>query len=265
MEISALQLEDIKHLPDLQPIGWGDIIPKFEAFLERSYCFPIKGIQEGKIVGLGAVVFHHDVAWLANIITHPNFRKQGIGNRITQHLIGMAKQKKCKTIFLCATKLGKPVYTRLGFTVETTYLFYKDIHLADFSMDKNIIAIEESMIPQILAFDQRQLGENRMNTLNDHLLRGFAYFTGQTLEGFYLPTLGEGTIVANTSTVGLALMKYRLKSKNIVAFPMDNEVAKEFMDAHDFNPYKIESRMSLGVSRAVNYAAIFNRIAGKIG
>ncbi|MBL0009542.1 MAG: GNAT family N-acetyltransferase [Saprospiraceae bacterium] len=100
-------------------------MPAIQFYITSDFCFPIKVSIDHKIAGTGTAIIHHDVAWLAHIIVHPDFRNQGIGKLITESLVKMAHAKSCDTLYLLATELGEPVYRKIGFETETEYLFFK--------------------------------------------------------------------------------------------------------------------------------------------
>jgi hypothetical protein len=85
------------------------------------------------------------------------------------------------------------------------------------------------------------------------------------IDGFYLPSFGEGLIIANTSTAGLGLMKLRLKTKSKAVFPSDNLEASGFMLKNNLMPFAKAKRMRLGKKRDVILKDIYNRAGGNIG
>ena len=93
----------------------------------------------------------------------------------------------------------------------------------------------------------------------------FVYQQNNIVEGFYLQGFGEGLIIANTSTAGNELMKFRLATKEHAAFPVDNIVATEFMHQNNFKEFRRAKRMRLGAKRALQPTGIYNRIGGNLG
>lgn len=266
MEVQTLVYSDLNSIPSLQPAGWPDILPYYEHYARAAFCFPIKVILENKIVGIGTTIIHNDIAWLGHIIVDPGYRGKGIGRYITETLVTIAKQRECGTIYLIATDLGAPVYEKAGFCTETDYLFFKDIYLVNEApVPDKIMAYREEFRNQVSIIDRENSGEERMFQLENHLQNGFIYNEGNRVEGFYLPTLGDGLIIANTPDAGLELLKFHLKSNGKLAMPRDNTTAINFLYSHGFKEVRSAKRMRLGKSRIVNLANIYNRIAGNIG
>jgi len=89
-----------------------------------------------KVVGVGSVDYHTEMptvanptgkcAFLMNIYTAPEHRKQGIATRIVELLIGDAKSRGVGSIMLEATEMGAPLYRRLGFADAHGYMQFED-------------------------------------------------------------------------------------------------------------------------------------------
>ncbi|TKC60189.1 GNAT family N-acetyltransferase [Pedobacter hiemivivus] len=266
MKILALEYKELNLISDLTPEGWNEIKPSFGFYVQSSFCFPIKVVVDDKIVGLGATIIHNDVAWLGHIIVHPDQRGNGIGKCVTQALIDIAKQNKCETIYLIATKLGAPVYEKLGFVTDTEYLFFKDVKFdEELVISDQVIPYNQDFKDEISILDKMTTGEERMMHLENSLENGFVYINNHTIEGFYLPALGDGLIVANNSSAGLELLKLHLKSNDKVSFPIDNLLATDFLHNNGFKEYDVAKHMRLGNIRSFKLENIYNRIGGNVG
>ena len=263
--ITAINLNEIASLSSLQPEGWVDIVPQFDFYTKSAFCYPIKITMNNEIVGIGTTIVHNEVAWLAHIIVHPFYRCKGIGKHITQTLVDIAKTKNCSTIYLIATELGEPVYKKVGFIIETEYLVYENVTKEDWIISENIQSCKEKYMEQLVALDRDTSGENRILHLGEHLTDGMVYQIGGVIEGFFLPTFGEGLIIANTEIAGIELLKLHLKHNNRVVIPKENNVAQRFLQKTGFGEVKVIKRMRLGNERKVRFANIYNRIGGKVG
>ncbi len=266
MEIQVLTQNDLDLMADLQPSGWPDIRPAISYYVNSPNCFPVKLIYQNKIIGIGTTIINNYTAWLAHIIIHPDYRKEGNGRTITQKLVKSLFDKNITTIYLIATELGQPVYEKIGFLVETEYLFFKDLKSDNsIGVSDNITPFIDEYKSQILALDFKSSGENRIHLIEPNLAEGFVFLKGEIVEGFYLPTLGEGLIIANTSIAGLELLKLRMTTKDNIAFPADNTEAADFMYQNNYKEYKTAKRMRLGIKRAWKPQNIYNRIGGILG
>lgn len=86
-------------------------------------CFACMGEE---VVGCGGMCLYHEMpspdnpngkcAYLMNIYARPQFRRQGIGDRIVRWLIGQAEQRGITKIYLETSEDGRPLYREIGFT-----------------------------------------------------------------------------------------------------------------------------------------------------
>ena len=257
---------DLLDLPELQPPGWGDLVPRFRFFIQASFCFPIKISIHGKMIGIGASICHADSAWLACIVIHPDHRNQGLGTIITQKLMDGLDQGIYKTIFLDATHLGFPVYQKLGFQTELEYLHFRSEEAYSIpSNDEFLIDYLPEYLNQILELDSEVSGENRRLTILQYVDGAKLFLEANRLEGFFLPQLSDGLIVANTSQAGISLMKFRLQTRNFSIFPESNEEAIRLVEDLHFSHYRSSKRMRWGSARSWKPHMLFNRISGQLG
>ena len=266
MRFSPFTHSDIPVLDELRPPDWTDIKIPFQFYLSSDFCFPIKLTHEDKIIGVGCPIIHDDVAWLGHIIVHPDFRNQGHGTSITKHLIKIAEGLKTSTIFLIATDMGAPVYSKLGFVTETEYLFYKDVLLKEkFVRSKNVIPFHEKHFDQLYQLDKKLSSESRLKHLTEHCSSGIVYLENDRVQGFYLPNFGEGLILAELPSAGIELLKLHLSKNDKVVFPIDNTSALHFMMQSSFEYFRTAKRMRLGLKRDWMAFAIYSRIGGNLG
>ena len=266
MNIHALEHSDKNLVADLQPEGWNEFMPNIEFYMSSGFCFPIKLTIDKKIVGIGTTIIHDTVAWLAAIIVHPDYRNRGLGKLITKTLIDSLKPKGCNTIYLIATDLGEPVYNKLGFETETGYICFKEIKATSgWNISEHIVPFTDDFKTQLATIDRKATGEDRMMHLESHLARGYLYIQNNIVEGFCLPTIGEGLIAAKTTSAGDELMKLRLSTKENAIFPRDNLNASEFMHQNNFKEHKAIKRMRLGKKVDWQPKNIYNRVGGNLG
>ena len=126
MEIKYIQNNDINLIQHFQQQEWEDIKEHYKFYIDSDFCYPIQLVKNSKIVSIGSLIVHNDVAWLAHIITLPNYRRNGFATLITRELIDIADKNNCSTIYLIATEMGEILYKKLGFNEETKYLLFKN-------------------------------------------------------------------------------------------------------------------------------------------
>lgn len=266
MNFEPIQFSDLPVITALSPEGWGNVPIKIQHYIESPFCFPIKLLVDQKIVAIGTTIIHSNVAWLGHIIVAPDERGKGYGKQTTQELIRIANNKKCNSIQLIATDMGAPVYSKLGFKESSSYLFFDDIqapHLEE--ADNNIQQYQSRYKEQLLRLDLTTAAENRRCEIEPHFISGFLYVKNKKVLGYYLPSLGEGLIVANEQAAGMALLKMYLMQNSKVVLPKENTTAVSFLLNQGCPIKRQAKRMYLGENIDVQFQSIFNRIGGNLG
>jgi GNAT superfamily N-acetyltransferase len=264
-KIEPLVSSDLKLIPRLQPSGWQDITSWITFYTQSPFCFPVKLIIDDEIAAIGCGIKHADVAWIAHIIVHPDHRNKGLGTSITKSIVDTMLANGSKTLNLVATDLGEPVYKKLGFETESEYGFFKEIKPVNDSIAQNILGYETRFEHEVRALDRLASAEDRVFQWQPHLKDGYFYLEENRLTGFYLPTFGDGCILASTQQAGQSLMKFRLREKDNACFPMENKVALKFMYNLGYHETRVAKRMRLGPAIAWKREMMYNRIAGNLG
>lgn len=264
LNISTFSLKELPHLAHLQPEGWPPIQPHYKFYAESGFSFPIKCTIGNDIAGIGSVIFHKETAWLAHIIVDKKFRNQGVGTRITQQLIDIAKKRPCKSILLVATSLGEPVYKKLGFEKESEYIFYSG-GMTDSYDNTGIQAYHPDFLQKILELDHILSGENREKLILPHVTQSYLITNNAELSGFYMPGLGEGLIAARNIEAGVALMKLKHRDGTQAIVPEKNHPANSFLINHGFSEFRRGIRMWLGEYVQWRPEMQFGRIGGNLG
>jgi GNAT superfamily N-acetyltransferase len=269
MTITPLVENDLPLLSPLQPDGWKDILVPFRFYLAHPQCFPIKAVADGALAGVGVGILFDKTAWLAHIIVHPDFRRRGIGALVVGSLQRkLTHDHGCRTLSLIATDLGRPVYARAGFTDLVEYAFLARDDSAVPAVPENsairpYIADDENAI---LSLDQLVSGERRDWVLREHVSQALVYTTAVgVMAGCYLPTLGEGLILARTPAAGRALLSRKIASSPRIALPAANIDALDLLTKRGYKETMRCWRMIYGAPLAWRPASVYARIAGNMG
>jgi hypothetical protein len=260
--ILPFEKSDLSHLEDLQPEGWN--IPlkiAFEFYLSSSLCFPIKYTINQKLIGVGASIRYYSTAWLGHIIVHKAFWKQGIGRKITQHLIEDIDSGIYSTISLIATPMGKGLYEQFGFETDSSYSFFRG---GNFEPSLNLPQSYQSQYKdQLLAMDKFASAENRGQLLESHLEMCRIFVENDELKGFYLPKLGEGYICALTKEAGQALLAER--AMDFAVIPDDHLEGIDLFLQNGYTLFRTATRMFKGKRLNWNHKHVYSRIGGNLG
>ena len=266
MEFEQLANSDFPYLKEFELPNWGDLVPRFKYHIDSTFCNPLKLTVAGKMVAIGTIIFHKDSAWLASIIVHPNHRNNGYGREITRKLTNSIDAKKFSTIYLDATDLGYPVYKKLGFEPEASYAHLRsEKNITGLQLSRHVISYKEKYRQQILELDKNISCEDRSDTISENLITAQVYIQDDRVEGFYLPSLGNGLIIAENDTAGIELIKCRLENNYYAILPSNNETAINFLKQNDLQQFRISRRMFTGRKRTWQAEHIYNRISGQLG
>lgn len=265
IRLRAATALDIPKIKELQPREWGDIIPNIRFYLSSSYCYLIVAEQQELIMGCGAVIEHGNCIWLANIIVGEEYRGLGLGTMITSHLFNYSK-KRTKSILLIATALGFPIYKKLGFIEDVSYTFFEKQPIKE-QFQQHILPYHAGFKEDLLRLDYEATGELREKLLAPKLHDAYVYAKDNYLQGFMLPHLGEGLVIAKTTTSGLTLMEANVSKSDIFALPKSNVIAIEHAM---FLGYKLITnrtaiKMYWGNPLKWNPALQYGRIGGNLG
>ena len=256
------------RISHLQPDGWEDITGFFEVYVEAGFCLPLKIEDNNRIVALGSLILHRETAWLAHIIVDARMRRKGLGLAVTEELIRLAEKNGRNVQLLIATQLGAPLYECAGFRHSCDYVFYQKQAGNVDDVPSQIRVLEPVDFPQLLRLDQRASGEDRSAVLSRYGSSGWVYTgsEGKVIRGFFLPNLGEGTIVAQDTEAGTALMKLRLeKAQTAPVLPAGNLAANSVLSGSGLKIKRSATRMVRNGDDPLKQDMVFNRTGGHLG
>lgn len=264
MTIEALVQDDVQHVGALTPEGWSNTQGFIQYHVNASFCTPMKAVVDGKMIGLGSAAYYGDSVWLSAIIVHPDYRNRGIGLAITKTLVDSVDRKRYPTILLDATEYGQPVYKKLGFEVFSEHAHFTG-GLWQEEAIPGIHPFEEKYTEQVLVLDKNATGEDRQALLLPNMTGAQVYLVGNEVQGVYIPALSKGAIIAATGEAGIALMKYRLQTKNECMLPVENTTGIAFLQNNGYTYTKRSPRMRLGPAREWQPSYIYNVVSGGYG
>jgi GNAT superfamily N-acetyltransferase len=257
---------DHAGLGPLQPQGWNDIADAFRFYVGSPFCHPMKAMAGRDMVGVGAAVVFDGTAWLAHIIVHHEHRNQGIGRAIVDRLMEIVKEKGCGTVSLIATELGRPVYLKAGFADQTDYVFFKrEQARPEGPLPPGASVLEASDRPRVLELDRRLSGESRQALFEAKWEGALVHRTGDVIDGYYVPALGEGLLMAENDRAGLALLGAKLARSDKNVLPAENVAGIGYLVEKGFIETKRARRMVWGPAFEWWPENLYSRVAGNVG
>jgi len=258
--------DDLNEIRGLQPPDWTDIIPSFRFYIDSGFSNPVKVVLEGKTVGVGVSISFPYTTWLAHIIVDPEFRNHGIGSAIVDHLLADSELQEYSSVLLIATKIGEPVYFKKGFRGVGEYVFLKRHDpWVELPLSRHIQPFSIKYMPLLTGMDLFVSGEDRSRLLSKYLNEALVFLDHGQPDGFYLPGLGEGLILADTKQAGIELMKVKHGRADKAVLPMENLTGISFLKEHGFIETLRAKRMVLGPDIPWHPERIYARIGGNLG
>ncbi len=217
-------------------------------------------------MGCAQAIVNGSAAWLGNIVVRPEYRCRGIGYQLTRDLVEILRLKGCTCQILTATRLGEPIYRRLGFAITSEYIFFRreDPMSATASRIRRMNAADELFV---FALDRTITGEDRCAFLRQFLSGAWVHeSTAGKVDGFFLPQMALGPVLADNDEAGLDLLRFRISQgrKNTVV-PDSNAAAVAFLRSNGFVETDRAPRMALGEDVDWRPTLVFSRGSGYAG
>ncbi len=97
----------------------------YKKALEDNTHFALLVMEDDKFIGAGGVSFYSVMptyhnpsgkkAYIMNMYTSPDYRRQGIAYKTLDMLVKVSKERGINQISLEATEMGRPLYEKYGF------------------------------------------------------------------------------------------------------------------------------------------------------
>jgi ribosomal protein S18 acetylase RimI-like enzyme len=269
LTIRPVKSNELPLLKGFAPPEWNSNVAQlFAFFFGQPYFHPIVAELAGEIVGCANGLLNGRTGWLGNIIVLPEYRGQGIGSALTTHLVEYFQQQGCTSQLPVATELGQPVYTKLGFTVSSTYTILRSEKINLATPPPHIRKAQAGDFEPIWELDQLITCEQRTPFRERFLSESWVYQAGvdEPVEGFFLPGLASGPILARNKAAGLELLDFKLGlGCTSIVVPTSNQPALDHLIKTGFKIVNTAPRMFLGAELKWVPAGVFSRGGGFCG
>lgn len=200
----------------------------------------------GDGVGLGRTP---PTAWIAMVLTDPDFRRRGLANALLNHAIDYCTARGVNQIRLDATAMGRPVYEKLGFAVTFDITRWRGAARAAAAaasegggsrIGLRAMTAQDLADGEVTDLDRLATGEDRrrlLASLYEDLPEAALIATADPREltavlGFALARRGSraleiGPVVARTEAVGVGLLN------DAIARSVGEEIIVDVPDGND--------------------------------
>ena len=267
VEWRRLELRDIPDLADFAPPEWRMALDAvLLQHIGRDYFLGRVATTASGVVAVGQGIVTGRTGWVGNIIVRPDSRRQGLGSRMTRELIDALRGRGCSSLLLIATASGESVYRKIGFRRTSEYVFL-DVPRLPPREDAAIRHLGPADSRQVLSLDLRATGESRADLLAPHLASAWGHEGPEgVLDGFFLPSLGGGLVVAESGRAGEALLCFKhAHAPGPAVVPAGNTAALRLLLGQGAREAARAPRMVLGEDAEWRPEHVFARASGYCG
>lgn len=254
--IRPMTADDIEAVSRvLQREGGRDRRRQLTFYVEHPDCHPLVAEENEEIVGTALGTQGGHAGWIGAVFVAPEHRGRGLGTRLAQTAVEQLEALGCRTLVLLATELGRPIYERLGFRVETFYYFFEGPSLPSLPSHPRLRRVRPNDLAAIEALDRQATGEERSRRLRSLAHDGWVVTSPDegSVRGFYLPTPWlRGPAVALDPEDGALLLDLtravmgREGRSALLALPAENPAGHRYLRQAGFVTISREPRMARG-------------------
>ena len=173
MDIDRFRHEDIDDFLTLAADeGWICDRWEFEFLLEQFPLGCLTAREGGKPVGYVTAIKYASSGWVGNLIVRSSCRGKGVGNSLMENALGALATEGTETVWLTASKLGKPIYEKLGFTAVDVINRWVGRGLWNGSAERTAASRDD-----LLAIDSAGWGDRRDAIIDATVQRGKLFCT----------------------------------------------------------------------------------------
>jgi GNAT superfamily N-acetyltransferase len=258
--------------------GWGNYrqfhsIFSFYAANRRCRTFLARD-GGGRVVATSVATRYGHSGWIGHVFVRPDLRGHGLGTRMTTVAQDVLQRAGCESILLVATELGRPIYERLGFEVESSYHEMRGTALpktVELSPCRPLLPSDHDTL---IAMDRQISGEDRASLMTAFQDYAWGLFRDGHLAGAVVPVPWGGAAAAllpGATTVESAAFVRLVRTvgstgSEVMVYPADgNHPALDLLAEQGFEELRTVPRMVLGRRPEWMPAAVWNPLSLGLG
>jgi predicted N-acetyltransferase YhbS len=257
--------------------GWTAMAEHFAFYLAHPHSHPFVAESGGVVVGTAVATVRGPAGWIGLIAVHEQYRRRGLGEALTRHVMDCLRAHGCRTLLLFATVAGRPLYERLGFAVETEYrLLAGPARLPRQPEHASLQPLTPRDLPELLALDHAVTAEDRASELQTYARQQGGWVVrgaGGGLTGFLLQAPWGGTAITATEPEAGRLLLAADRTLTATdgqatatcALPEGNREGLAWLEQAGFHTARISPRMLWGEPLPWRPAGVWSRLSGAMG
>lgn len=258
--------------------GWGtyrQFHAAFAFYATQPACHALVAIDKaGAVAGTAVGTRYGRDGWIGHVFVRPDCRRRGLGERLTRAALDHLQASGCGTILLAATTVGRPLYERLGFVVETEYHEFRGRPRAKDATLHSFRPLLPTDALSLLEFDARVNGDDRSSVIRGWLTHAWGLEGAAGLAGAVIPTPWGGAGAALSPSAGTseasALVNLLCTAGTagdevILSPPAENVRAREMLRDEGFEELRVVPRMRLGPPIEWLPDAVWNPLSLSLG
>ncbi len=192
LQLRQMTPEDGERGAELvKKIGWSQSAATWEQTIRWSgdggFCLTV---GDELIATVIVMTYGTDLAWIGMVVTHPDYRRQGLAQRMMEVGLDYAQKRGLSTIMLDASAMGYPLYVKLGFRpLYKIEVFEGEVTTPDHTdLSRGVRTISAADIPGIIDLDARIFGVQRPTMIYDLVQTGQGWVIGDAanIEGYLI-------------------------------------------------------------------------------
>jgi GNAT superfamily N-acetyltransferase len=232
--------------------GWPNLSRHFAFFVRHPRCRAVVALEGGEAIGAACGAANGHAGWVGLVVVSGAHRRRGLGTALTRAVMEVLLQAGCRTLILTATQMGRPLYERLGFEVETFYQGYEAPGLPPAPTRGSMRPYGAEDLPAVRDLDRWATAEDR-SALLDSFPEGHLLEDGRGgARGYHARVpWGGGPVIAASLEAGLGLLDLQRRRAGpdgtVRAWlTEENAAGREAIERNGFGKLRRLPRMVLG-------------------
>lgn len=175
----------------VKKIGWSQTPTTWEQTIRWSNGGSFCLTADDEIIATVIIIsYGTKLAWIGMVVTHPDFRRQGLAQRMMEVGLDYARRRGIQTVMLDASSMGFPLYVKLGFqSLYKVDVFEGIANAIDTTrLSNSVRSISAEDLPGIVNLDKQLFGEGRTMMIADLVESGQGWVTGESgnIDGYLI-------------------------------------------------------------------------------